>query len=137
MRLLIIDKTAGLLSAHERHQALAELPGVDLHVFGPERWIENGREIFWALTWRREIHPTHRNGFVSGLLRAPCILAGTDPNATRCQTRRRSTAGRTLGFGFRAGGAIAGDGIGFQASVLHLGEYLPSMAISLAALTDL
>ncbi|MFH1741777.1 MAG: glycosyltransferase [bacterium] len=47
MRLLIIDKTAGLLSAHERHQALASLPDIDLHVFGPYRWIENGREVLW------------------------------------------------------------------------------------------
>lgn len=47
MRLLIVDKTAGLLSAHERHQALASLPGIELHVLGPQRWIENGREVLW------------------------------------------------------------------------------------------
>ena len=47
MHLLIVDKTAGLLSSHERHQALASLPGIELHVFGPERWIESGRDVFW------------------------------------------------------------------------------------------
>jgi len=47
MRLLIIDKTAGLSSSHERHQALANTPEIDLHVFGPHRWIENEREVIW------------------------------------------------------------------------------------------
>lgn len=47
MRILIIDKTAGLDSSHERHQALASLPGAHLHVLGPRHWIENGRETIW------------------------------------------------------------------------------------------
>ncbi len=48
MRLLIIDKTAGLASAHERHQAFASLPKVELHVFGPSRWVENDRTVSWV-----------------------------------------------------------------------------------------
>lgn len=47
MRILIVDKTAGLESSHERHRAIAERPSVDLHVLGPRRWIENGREVVW------------------------------------------------------------------------------------------
>ncbi len=48
MRLLIIDKTAGLPSAHERHQALACLPNLEIHVFGPSRWVENDRAVSWV-----------------------------------------------------------------------------------------
>ncbi|MBI1387280.1 MAG: glycosyltransferase [bacterium] len=47
MRILIIDKTAGLESSHERHQAIARVSGVNLHVLGPSVWIENGRRIVW------------------------------------------------------------------------------------------
>lgn len=47
LRILIIDKTAGLTASHERHQAIAALPDVDLHVLGPRHWIENGREVHW------------------------------------------------------------------------------------------
>lgn len=47
MRLLIVDKTAGLQSSDERHRAIAALPGIDLHVAGPRRWIEAGRQVDW------------------------------------------------------------------------------------------
>ncbi len=47
MRVLLIDKTAGLDSSHERHQAIARQNGVELHVLGPKYWTENGREILW------------------------------------------------------------------------------------------
>ncbi len=49
MRVLIIDKTAGLHSSHERHQALGSLPEVDLHVLGPHHWVENGRPVMWEI----------------------------------------------------------------------------------------
>jgi len=47
MRVLIIDKTAGLEASHERHQALAGQPDMELHVLGPRHWIENGRPVAW------------------------------------------------------------------------------------------
>lgn len=47
LRILIIDKTAGLAASHERHQAIAGLPDIELHVLGPKHWIENGREVIW------------------------------------------------------------------------------------------
>lgn len=47
LRLLIIDKTAGLAASHERHQAIATMPNVELHVLGPKHWIENGRAVHW------------------------------------------------------------------------------------------
>ncbi len=47
MRILIVDKTAGLDSSHERHTAIARQPDVTLHVLGPRHWIENGREVIW------------------------------------------------------------------------------------------
>lgn len=47
MRVLIIDKTAGLETSHERHQAIASQPGIDLTVLGPRHWIENGRDVLW------------------------------------------------------------------------------------------
>lgn len=47
MRILIIDKTAGLDSSHERHQAIAAMPDVELHVLGPKHWIENRRPVEW------------------------------------------------------------------------------------------
>lgn len=47
MRVLVIDKTAGLDASHERHQAIGREDGVQLHVLGPRHWIENGRSIFW------------------------------------------------------------------------------------------
>ncbi len=46
-RILIVDKTAGLASSHERHENMAQQNGVELHVFGPRHWIENGRHIKW------------------------------------------------------------------------------------------
>lgn len=48
MRILIIDKTAGLESSHERSQAIASMEGVELHVLGPRVWIENGRRVEWV-----------------------------------------------------------------------------------------
>ena len=47
LRILSIDKTAGLAASHERHQAMAQQPEVELHVLGPRRWIENGRDVIW------------------------------------------------------------------------------------------
>ncbi|MDP8244260.1 MAG: glycosyltransferase [Candidatus Hinthialibacter antarcticus] len=47
MRVLVIDKTAGLDASHERHQAMAGEDGVELHVLGPRHWVENGRDIIW------------------------------------------------------------------------------------------
>ncbi|MDX9754114.1 MAG: glycosyltransferase family 4 protein [bacterium] len=59
MKILIVDKTAGLYSSHERHQALGSLPGVDLHVVGPRHWIESGRVVAWT--------PTPQNAYTSYL----------------------------------------------------------------------
>ncbi len=47
MRLLIVDKTAGLAASDERHRAIAAHPEIDLHVVGPRNWIEAGRHIRW------------------------------------------------------------------------------------------
>lgn len=47
IRVLIVDKTAGLDSSHERHQALARQKDFQFHVLGPVHWIESGREIAW------------------------------------------------------------------------------------------
>lgn len=47
MRVLIIDKTAGLEASHQRHQRLAQQLQGELHVFGPRHWMENGRPIAW------------------------------------------------------------------------------------------
>ncbi len=47
-RVLIIDKTAGLLASRERHVAMAQWADMDLHVFGPRFWVENGRWIEWC-----------------------------------------------------------------------------------------
>lgn len=47
MRLLIIDKTAGLKASDERHRALGGQPGVELHVAGPVNWLEAGRAVCW------------------------------------------------------------------------------------------
>ncbi|MBD3265307.1 glycosyltransferase [bacterium] len=57
MRILYIDKTAGLASSHERHQAIAQQPGVDLHVLGPRHWVENGRPIDWQPDRGCAYHP--------------------------------------------------------------------------------
>ncbi len=80
IRVLIIDKTAGLDSSHERHQELGRRPGVDLHVLGPEHWIENGREVIWR-SHPDASYTSHsgkvfwkdyyaRTGYYSGLMRA-------------------------------------------------------------------
>lgn len=80
MRILIVDKTAGLKASHERHQALGAIDGVQLHVLGPRRWIENGREVVWrpapdchytahlGSTFGKDYYA--RAGYYSGLLRA-------------------------------------------------------------------
>lgn len=47
IRVLVIDKTAGLESSHERHQALAAHDEIELSVLGPRYWIENGRPVEW------------------------------------------------------------------------------------------
>jgi glycosyltransferase involved in cell wall biosynthesis len=47
MKVLVIDKTAGLASSHERHQALASREDVELSVLGPRHWVENGRDVDW------------------------------------------------------------------------------------------
>lgn len=47
MRLLIIDKTAGLAASHERHTAIAAQAGIELHVAGPRTWFEAGRTVHW------------------------------------------------------------------------------------------
>ncbi|RJP28367.1 MAG: glycosyltransferase family 1 protein [Candidatus Omnitrophota bacterium] len=47
IRILSIDKTAGLESSHERHQAMADCNKIELFVLGPRYWIENGREVIW------------------------------------------------------------------------------------------
>ncbi len=49
IRVLSIDKTAGLESSHERHQSMAQQKGIELHVLGPRHWIESGREIVWKI----------------------------------------------------------------------------------------
>ncbi|MGC9327466.1 MAG: glycosyltransferase, partial [Candidatus Hinthialibacter sp.] len=87
MRILIVDKTAGLETSHERHKAIAEQPGVDLHVLGPRRWIENGREIVWRPP-ENSPYAAHagamffkdyyaRAGYGAGLIRA---LAASQPD---------------------------------------------------------
>jgi glycosyltransferase involved in cell wall biosynthesis len=45
MRLLVIDKTAVLDSAHERYERIAAHPGVDLCVLSPGRWHEHMRDV--------------------------------------------------------------------------------------------
>ncbi|MFB3787916.1 MAG: glycosyltransferase family 4 protein [bacterium] len=50
MRVLIIDKTAGLEASHERHQILAGQRDLQLHVLGPRYWIENRRPVVWRIT---------------------------------------------------------------------------------------
>lgn len=47
MKVLVIDKTAGLDASHQRHQEMAREDGVQLSVLGPRHWTENGREIRW------------------------------------------------------------------------------------------
>ncbi len=79
-RVLIIDKTAGLESSHERHRAIANQPGIELHVLGPRFWIENGREIIWeppdSLPYQAHFGKVFfkdyyaRAGYYSGLWRA-------------------------------------------------------------------
>ncbi len=79
MRILVIDKTAGLESSHQRHQALAQQPDVKLHVLGPRHWIESGRDIRWnPVDCNYHIHSGKvfykdyyaRAGYYSGLCRA-------------------------------------------------------------------
>ena len=80
MRVLLIDKTAGLASSHDRHEALAALPGLEVHVLGPEHWIENGREVIWQPPVDATYHPHlgkvfgkdyyARVGYYAGLSRA-------------------------------------------------------------------
>ena len=80
MRILIIDKTAGLDASHERHQAITRIPGVELHVLGPKHWIENRRPVEWNPP-SDTIYTPHfghvfgkdyyaRAGYYSGLCRA-------------------------------------------------------------------
>lgn len=80
MRVLIIDKTAGLEASHERHQTLAGRPDVELHVLGPRHWIENGRPIEWRAS-PDTLYTPHfgrvffkdyyaRTGYMRGLSRA-------------------------------------------------------------------
>lgn len=80
MRALIIDKTAGLDASHERHQALARIPGIELHVLGPRHWIENRRPVLWTPASDCEYRPHlgavfgkdyyARAGYYHGLIRA-------------------------------------------------------------------
>jgi glycosyltransferase involved in cell wall biosynthesis len=79
MRILIIDKTAGLDSSHLRHQAIAKQPDVELHVLGPRHWIESGRDIRWnpdnpdyhAIPGKMFFKDYYaRSGYYSGLCRA-------------------------------------------------------------------
>ncbi|MEW6235683.1 MAG: glycosyltransferase family 4 protein [Candidatus Omnitrophota bacterium] len=80
MKILVIDKTAGLASSHERHQEMAKIPGVEIHVLGPRVWIENGRAVEWRIQ-PDAAYTSHfgrvffkdyyaRAGYYSGLCRA-------------------------------------------------------------------
>ena len=45
LRVLAVDHTAGIRPFRKRFEALAALPGIDLTVLAPERWIENYHEV--------------------------------------------------------------------------------------------
>ncbi len=63
-RILVIDKTAGLDASHERHEAMAQQPDVEVHVLGPRHWIESGRAVEWRL--RENASYTSHPGLVFG-----------------------------------------------------------------------
>jgi len=87
VRILVIDKTGCLQSSHERHQAMASQPDIELHILGPHHWIENGRSVFWQ-PHGDAVYTAHigrvfgkgyyaRAGYYSGLCRA---LAASQPD---------------------------------------------------------
>jgi glycosyltransferase involved in cell wall biosynthesis len=45
LRVLAVDHTAGVLPFRRKFAALAALPGIDLTVLAPDRWIENYRPV--------------------------------------------------------------------------------------------
>jgi glycosyltransferase involved in cell wall biosynthesis len=45
IRVLAIDHTAGVAPYRRKFDALAALPGIDLTVFAPDRWVENYRTV--------------------------------------------------------------------------------------------
>jgi glycosyltransferase involved in cell wall biosynthesis len=80
VRVLILDHTAGIVPFRQKFTALAAVPGIDLTVLAPDRWVENYREVralpsrengFRLLTGR-VVWPGYENRgfFVSGLGRA-------------------------------------------------------------------
>lgn len=76
MRVLIIDKTAGLRSSHERHQALGAIPKVDLHVLGPRHWIENGRPVEWNISDDMNYIPHFGGVFFKDYYARACYYSG-------------------------------------------------------------
>src|SRR6478672_10188468 len=45
IRVLAVDHTAGVLPFRRKFAALATLPGIELTVLAPDRWVENYRSV--------------------------------------------------------------------------------------------
>jgi glycosyltransferase involved in cell wall biosynthesis len=80
VRVLIVDHTAGIVPFRQKFTSLAAVPGIDLTVLAPDRWVENYREVRARPSWEngfrlltgRVVWPGYENRglFVSGLGRA-------------------------------------------------------------------
>lgn len=80
LRVLAVDHTAGVVPFRRKFAALAAVPGIDLTVLAPDRWIENYHEVRavpgsyegYRVDTGRVVWPGYENRgfFISGLARA-------------------------------------------------------------------